>query len=138
MAQAFWFPFPAQVSLINWNDTLLGALVCGALIQVWRQQGTDARSILAGSWRQGPTSIPLVLTLLFRDATLWRETVEYMWDHYRLDYPHTTTDPVLRPHGIAGPGRWIAAIQSYARPGHLEQVVIPQEYPCGVTKTECH
>ena len=25
----------------------------------------------------------------------------YMWDHHRKNYPHTTTDPELRPHGIA-------------------------------------
>ena len=36
------------------------------------------------------STVSLVLLVVFRDATLWRETVEYMWDHHRLGYPHTT------------------------------------------------
>ena len=45
-------------------------------------------------------TIVLVLVTVFRDATLFRETVEYMWDHHRLDYKHSTFDPELRIHAI--------------------------------------
>eukprot|EP00656_Telonema_subtile_P019936 TRINITY_DN21127_c0_g1_i1.p1 TRINITY_DN21127_c0_g1~~TRINITY_DN21127_c0_g1_i1.p1 ORF type:complete len:244 (-),score=41.47 TRINITY_DN21127_c0_g1_i1:71-802(-) len=75
------------VWLINVNDAGLGVLVALALFY-------SARSGKA-------PSVMLILVALFRDATLWRETVEYMWDHHRHGYPFTTTDPALRPHAIA-------------------------------------
>lgn len=60
-----------EVWLINWNDGGLGLLV--ALAAVYHHYN-------AGSTR---SLVLLVLLVLFRDATLWRETVEYMWDHHR-------------------------------------------------------
>eukprot|EP00300_Choanocystis_sp_HF-7_P035083 c48354_g1_i1.p2 GENE.c48354_g1_i1~~c48354_g1_i1.p2 ORF type:complete len:250 (-),score=40.70 c48354_g1_i1:21-770(-) len=78
-----------EVWLINVNDAALGALVLLALIHQVRSSG----------WAR--PSLPLILVTLFRDATLFRETVEYMWDHHRKNYPHTTHDPILRPHAIA-------------------------------------
>jgi hypothetical protein len=68
--------------LINVNDAGLGVLCLLAILFADR---TSA-----------------VLLLLFRDATLFRETVEYMWDHHRLGYPHTIQEPAwARPHAIA-------------------------------------
>merc|ERR1712083_356899 len=43
----------------------------------------------------------LILLAVFRDATLRRETVEYMWDHHRCGYCHSMTNESLRPHAIA-------------------------------------
>jgi hypothetical protein len=82
------------VWLINWNDFGLGLLV--GICFVWYRIEKNSQS---SSRRQ--SSVVLVLVTVFRDATLWRETVEYMWDHHRLDYMHTISDPVLRPHAIA-------------------------------------
>ena len=78
------------VELINWNDGILGVLVLAAWVyQAW-----------APAPRRPNARILLAIITVFRDATLWRETVEYMWDHHRLGYPHTTTDPAYRPHAI--------------------------------------
>merc|ERR1712194_33161 len=75
------------VWLINTNDAGLGLMVGACLLHTVRT-------------RRSP-SVMLILMALFRDATLWRETVEYMWDHHRLEYPYTTQEPTLRPHAIA-------------------------------------
>lgn len=73
------------VWLINANDAGLGLLVAAAFCLHRRQRAAGARAAPPGvDW----TGV-LVLAVLFRDATLWRETVEYMWDHHRLGYPHT-------------------------------------------------
>jgi hypothetical protein len=79
-----------EVWLINVNDAGWGFLVAIALVH---------QRLREGSWER--PSLFLILTLLFRDATLWRETVEYMWDHHRNGYPHSTADAALRPHAIA-------------------------------------
>jgi hypothetical protein len=77
-----------EVDLINANDAGLGLLVGLAL---WRYLGT----------RTPDARIALVLATLFRDATLWRETVEYMLDHHKKGYAHSTRDALYRPHAIA-------------------------------------
>eukprot|EP00937_MAST-01D_sp_MAST-1D-sp2_P004487 g4487.t1 len=93
-----------EVWLINWNDSALGVLV-GAAALAWRQRRTASRTVA------------LSLAVVFRDATLLRETIEYMWDHHRQSYPHSVGAPTcthaacaegagadaawLRPHAIA-------------------------------------
>jgi hypothetical protein len=81
---------PFEVQLINWNDGLLGLLV-GVLVahHCWTRPA------------DGRAGVPLLLAVVFRDATLFRETVEYLADHHVKGYVHTTADPALRPHGIA-------------------------------------
>lgn len=94
LADARWLQFdalskalPAVVWLINVNDFGLALVTLGALLWAARAQSRGAR---VAAW----------VLLVFRDATLWRETVEYLWDHHRLGYPHTVAGP-LRPHSIA-------------------------------------
>ena len=77
-----------EVWLINWNDAGLGALVAALLLYARQRRTARARAAL-------------VVAALFRDATLWRETVEYMLDHAREGYPHSTTVRPLRPHAVA-------------------------------------
>lgn len=89
----FYTPLAPEVWLINYNDGLLGVLVGVALLNA-RPWGSIGRS---GHF---PQTCLLVLAVVFRDATLWRETVEYMWDHHRHGYPHTIADPDYRTHGI--------------------------------------
>ena len=76
-----------DVWLINANDAILGLIVLAALVL----QGGSGRT---------PSPF-LVIATLFRDATLWRETVEYMSMHHRSGYALTTRDPQLRGHAIA-------------------------------------
>lgn len=78
-----------EVWLINVNDGGLGVLLAIVLAYQVVTKGLKKPSLL------------LILLTVFRDATLFRETVEYMWDHHRKNYPHTTSDVVLRPHAIA-------------------------------------
>merc|ERR1712083_82915 len=90
------------VQLINWNDGLLGAMVGAAFAyDLW--QGRRGRAC------PGPRLV-LVILLIFRDATLFRETVEYFYFHHRTGYAdtvgglkctHPISDLALRPHGIA-------------------------------------
>lgn len=90
------------VMLINWNDGLLGAAVGAAFAyDLWQGR--------RGKVRPGPR-IVLVILLIFRDATLFRETVEYFYFHHTSGYAHTVggtscthpiQNPALRPHGIA-------------------------------------
>ena len=76
-----------EVWLINWNDGCLGVLVAMAAVYHNTHGGgragrcggsTGARADSSGG--DGASSnaslIVLVLIVLFRDATLWRETVE--------------------------------------------------------------
>ena len=77
-----------DVWLINWNDGILG-LVVGITVLLWRRDRSPERTV----W--------LCLVTVFRDATLWRETVEYMWNHHRSEYAYTTQHPALRKHAIA-------------------------------------
>mgnify|MGYP003385166480 FL=1 len=77
-----------EVWLINWNDSILGVLVLAAMIYCKREKQSISSTII------------LVLTVVFRDATLWRETVEYLWDHHRKGYPHTVQDEAYRAHGV--------------------------------------
>mmetsp|Transcript_2993 Transcript_2993/g.7119 ORF Transcript_2993/g.7119 Transcript_2993/m.7119 type:complete len:299 (+) Transcript_2993:70-966(+) len=69
-------PVPAVVDAININDAVCGVLVLLAMYRSLRDKCDRSKA----------TFVTLVL---FRDATLFRETVEYMWDHYTSDYKHT-------------------------------------------------
>jgi len=81
---------PEYVYAINCNDVLLSLVtLIFTLVERVRLGSFAAFS-------------PLVAALaLFRDATMWRETVEYLWDHHHRSYPWTTTSPTYRPHAIA-------------------------------------
>lgn len=83
-----------EVWLINWNDALLGIAVLFALIYRYKFNANSSRNNTSAT-------VILVLLVVFRDATLWRETVEYMWDHHRKSYPFSTDDLMYRPHAIA-------------------------------------
>ena len=68
-----------EVWLINANDATLGALVLAAY--VWRRRAVGERDATAA----------LALLVVFRDATLLRETVEYLFlQHHAAGYPYTT------------------------------------------------
>ena len=77
-----------EVELINYNDAILGIFVLLSYLY-YKNSNMNYQS-----------TIIFVLTVIFRDATLFRETVEYMWDHHHKDYIYTTTDEVYRIHGI--------------------------------------
>lgn len=77
----------AEVWLINANDFILGAAVAVAMLYNHRRKSDKSFVIFA-------------LLVIFRDATLWRETVQYMFDHHRLGYPYTTNNPDYRIHAI--------------------------------------
>ena len=79
-----------EVWLINLNDAVLGFIV--ALCYYRYKSCKNDRKV--------SSSVIFGLVVLFRDATLWRETVEYMWDHHRKGYPYTTRDEVYRLHAI--------------------------------------
>ena len=58
--------------------------------------------LLQARWPTPARALFFVLTLLFRDATLFRETVECLLvQHHMAGYPHTVADPLLRAHAIA-------------------------------------
>jgi hypothetical protein len=79
------------VWLINCNDGGLGVLVLLALLyQRTTSTGTSTSTKVAAT-------LAFLLVTLFRDATLWRETVEYMWDHHRLGYETTISILLLQP-----------------------------------------
>lgn len=94
------FGLPIEVDVINWNDGLLGAAVLLIWLWAYRRPSPQSTGVLA-------------LAVVFRDATLWRETMEYMLQHHVGNYPHTTTDIALRPHAIgllwAINGLWLIA-----------------------------
>ena len=72
-AQGGGFGLDPAVDLINWNDAGLGLVVLVALAAELAQ----GAAVHEGS--AGPAvgrSVATVLLVLFRDATLWRETVE--------------------------------------------------------------
>jgi hypothetical protein len=82
------FTLPFEVNFINWNDGLLG-MMCITL-WAWSKAKPSRKSHCS-----------LALAVLFRDATLWRETVGYLLHHHRGGYVYnTTSDPLLRPHAI--------------------------------------
>jgi hypothetical protein len=81
-----------EVWLINYNDAGLGLLVLLALLYHQSNKNTP-RAVMS--------KVLFILVVIFRDATLWRETVEYMFDHHRKGYPYTTEDPTYRWHAIA-------------------------------------
>lgn len=80
-----------EVWLININDAGLGILVLVALLYYRTRELSKDKC---------KAKIAFVLMVVFRDATLWRETVEYLWDHHRYNYPYTTTDVGVRSHAI--------------------------------------
>ena len=78
----------SEVWLINLNDGLMGLLVA-ALLWLFRRSG-------GRRWK-----VPLLAAIIFRDATLFRETVEYLFlQHHEARYPFTTSDVIYRPHAI--------------------------------------
>lgn len=86
------------VWLINYNDAGLGVLVLLALLYYRsKKNSTQTTSQIA----LAKSKILFILVVVFRDATLWRETVEYMYDHHRQGYPYTTQDERYRGHAIA-------------------------------------
>ena len=78
------------VWMINANDVTLGLLLVATI--------TYEKIRTKKSWFVVTPAI-LVLTV-FRDATLWRETMEYLYEHHRSGYAWTTTNENLRPHAI--------------------------------------
>jgi len=77
------------VFAINCNDVGLSFIALVALYVERRR---------LGSWT---AFSPIVTTIaLFRDATMWRETVEYLYQHHSLGYPYTTQGE-YRAHAIA-------------------------------------
>jgi len=77
------------VFAINCNDVGLASLTL---------LFTVIARIRLGSWT---AFSPLVTAMaLFRDATMWRETVEYLWSQHVEGYPYSTNGP-YRMHGIA-------------------------------------
>jgi hypothetical protein len=94
-----------EVLLINMNDAALGFLVllayaCERRAARAAAETRGARRATGAAPAAGPTVL-LVLCVVFRDATLLRETVEYMLEHHWNGYPHTVDDPALRPHALA-------------------------------------
>lgn len=95
--------------LINYNDAGLGVIVLLALLFYQYKKhkhqhshmgmNEDANKILP--YDVAMSKVSFILVVMFRDATLWRETVEYMYDHHRDGYPYTTTDETYRIHAIA-------------------------------------
>ena len=68
-----------EVWMLNINDACFGALVLVAVILKRR-----AHSGVGASRRwKVLTSVMMVVAVVWRDATLWRETVDYMWGHHR-------------------------------------------------------
>jgi hypothetical protein len=120
------YGLPFEVDLINFNDGLLGfivlimwywwkhqvnlasvasANVAASTIQTNTDHIDQRRTYLLGaeyatSMKANKIGLLLGIIVLFRDATLFRETVEYLWTHHRSGYQWTTTDPILRPHAI--------------------------------------
>eukprot|EP01090_Pellita_catalonica_P014970 TRINITY_DN3932_c0_g1_i1.p2 TRINITY_DN3932_c0_g1~~TRINITY_DN3932_c0_g1_i1.p2 ORF type:complete len:114 (+),score=5.72 TRINITY_DN3932_c0_g1_i1:278-619(+) len=76
--------------MINANDVTLGIILTALIFYSRYRRGSFSAA-----------SPAVIVLTVFRDATLWRETVEYLWEHHRLNYPFTTMDPFLRPHAIA-------------------------------------
>ena len=87
---------PPEVWLINVNDATLGLLVLCAYVAAHTAR---LNSPLHTARRR---HLLLIVIVTIRDATLFRETVEYMWlQHHLAGYPFTTQDPRYRPHAIA-------------------------------------
>lgn len=94
-----------EVWLINYNDAGLGVLVLLALLyyQFHKNKNKNSEKNITQEQEvaKSKSKIIFILIVLFRDATLWRETVEYMYDHHRKGYPYTTHDGTYRVHAIA-------------------------------------
>jgi hypothetical protein len=103
LADSRWSDFEEhlepEVWLINVNDASLGFLV---LILYYLRTTSSSSPYYAKKTIFGVRlHVWFTLIVVFRDATLFRETVEYMWNHHRLEYPFTCQDPSYRLHGIA-------------------------------------
>jgi len=118
------FGLPVEVDLINWNDGLLGLAVLVSYyfytildktkpktktktktkINTKIQDDENAANVqtkaVASRSRSRMITCIFVLITVFRDATLWRETVEYLYMHHRSNYEFTTGDPRWRHHAI--------------------------------------
>jgi hypothetical protein len=105
------FALADEVQLINWNDGLLGIVVLLAFLH-WRSSNTTKKKGNNTGYSKG-ASVALALAVVFRDATLWRETVEYLGQHYYSSHAFTTDDPAHRTVAIylvyAINGLWIIA-----------------------------
>lgn len=101
------FRLSEEVALINWNDGLLGVLVFALYIYRKRKLMDGERSSYTSS------SVALAIAVVFRDATLWRETVEYLSQHYLSSHKFTTFNPEIRTLAIANVylinGLWLIA-----------------------------
>ena len=97
----------AEVALINWNDGLLGLLVLGLYIYRERKYAEGYRA------SYNAASIAFAIAVVFRDATLWRETVEYLSEHYFSSHKFTTSDPEIRTLAVTNVylinGLWLIA-----------------------------
>lgn len=74
---------PLYVYYINVNDVCLSVLVLASMLLA----------------RNGRFSAAYTVISVFRDATMFRETVEYLYDQHFLGYPYSTSGP-LRSHAI--------------------------------------
>ena len=85
---------PPEVWLINLNDAGFGLLVFCLYLR--------ARSVASQPAAFPRARLLLALAVLWRDATLFRETFEYLVvQHHGAGYPFTTVDPDYRGHAIA-------------------------------------
>jgi hypothetical protein len=82
-----------EVWLINVNDAAMALLIVAFYIYYVHMRKKSARD-------GHRAKIMFALVVMFRDATLFRETIEYFWDHHRKGYPYTTTNLDYRRHGI--------------------------------------
>jgi hypothetical protein len=101
------FGLAGYVELINWNDGLLGLCVLAAYLYRRRQLHSGNTASIRAS------TVALALVVVFRDATLWRETVEYLGEHFFSGHAFSTVNPAVRKLAIANiyliNGLWILA-----------------------------
>jgi len=79
------FSLAPEVDLINFNDGGLGLIVLVTFLRANKSVGHK---------------IVFILCTLFRDATIWRETVEYLLVHHHSNYSYSTSNEHLRAHSI--------------------------------------
>lgn len=101
----------AYVWAINVNDALFGYIV----FLCWMFKRRIDGNVTASRTQRIGAQVIFCLAVVFRDATIFRETVEYLWDMHRTNYPyslpptytHSPQYPLddslrlsLRPHAI--------------------------------------
>eukprot|EP01128_Nolandella_sp_AFSM9_P006841 TRINITY_DN3600_c0_g1_i1.p1 TRINITY_DN3600_c0_g1~~TRINITY_DN3600_c0_g1_i1.p1 ORF type:complete len:260 (-),score=36.10 TRINITY_DN3600_c0_g1_i1:175-933(-) len=77
------------VSLINLNSVMFALAL---IVAYWYKTSKGYATFRS--------SVPFILVLVFRDATLFRQTLEYLWLHHRLEYPFTTSEVLYRVDSI--------------------------------------